>query len=272
MLTREMMGLALLGISWVTGFMIALDASIDLRSMLALLRSWKTTLKAGTVKTDELAVHEVEQRVKELDSDSPGLVFFDRKHTSTVTGGLVSLDGKDVKVSGAPGAEVWFDAATRAQNAACRTTAQFDGMLQRAQGAGGSTRIVKSTLRAGAPVWVAGQLEGDTLVASLVSAFDPRGFVRARAWASFGVMLVSTAWVALGTWLAFWPPVFGLVSIGGAVVLIAHFLGMTALAMGAREKSRLPSVAYVRGVWRRDEVRQDAGAFTAASDPASPAR
>ena len=88
MLTREMRGLALLGISWVTGFMIALDASIDLRSMLALLRSWKTTLKAGTVKTDELAVHEVEQRVKELDSDSPGLVFFDRKHTSTVTGGL----------------------------------------------------------------------------------------------------------------------------------------------------------------------------------------
>ena len=62
---------------------------------------------------------------------------------------------------------------------------------------------------------------------------------------------------------------FGLVSIGGAVVLIAHFLGMTPLAMAAREKSRLPSVAYVRGVWKRDDVKQAAAVSSAAVSPQS---
>jgi hypothetical protein len=257
MLTRELMGSALLGIAWITAFMVALDALIDFRAMRALLAGWKTTLKSGTVKTDELASHEVEQRVKELDSDSPGLVFFDRKHTSLVKGGVVTVDGKDVTVVSAPSAEVWFDAETRAKNATCNTTAQFDALMQRAKGAGGSLRVVKSTLHAGQPVWIAGEQRGDEFVATLVSNFDPRQFARARAWASLGVVFASTAWAAVGTVLAFWPPVFGTVSIGGAIVLIAHFLGMTPLAMAAREKSRLPSVAYVRGQWRRDAVKQE---------------
>ena len=37
MLTREIMALALLGISWVTAFMVALDALIDFRAMRSLL-------------------------------------------------------------------------------------------------------------------------------------------------------------------------------------------------------------------------------------------
>jgi hypothetical protein len=258
MLSRELMGLALLGLSWMTGLMIALDALIDARSFRALLRGWKTSLRQVTVKSDELATHEVEQRVKELDSETPGLVFFDRKHTGTVKGGEVELDGKVVTLSGAAGAEVWFDAATRVQNAACTGAPQFDAMLKTAQGAGGGIRHVKSTLRAGQSAWVAGTLEGDTFTASLVSNFDPRTFARARLWASYGVVLASTAWVALGTFLALWQPVFGLVSILGAITLVAHFLGMTPLAMTTREKSRLPSVAYVRGTWRRDEVQQEA--------------
>jgi hypothetical protein len=269
MLTRELMGSALLCIAWVTAFMVALDALIDFRAVRALLRGWKATLRTATVKTDELAVHEVEQRVKELDADSPGLVFFDRKHTSTVNGGVLTIDGKDVTVRGAPGAEVWFDAATRAGNAACGTTAQFDAMLQRAQGAGGGTRVVRSALRPGQTVWVAGEQQGDALVASVISNFDPREFARARAWASLGVVFASTAWVAVGTALALWPPVFGTVSIGGAIVLIGHFLGMTPLAMAAREKSRLPSVAYVRGTWRRDDVKQESTVANPAVSPQS---
>ncbi|MFT3711889.1 MAG: hypothetical protein QM817_29975 [Archangium sp.] len=257
MLTREMMGIALLGISWMTAFMVALDALIDFRAMRALLKSWKTTLRTATVKTEELASHEVEQRVKELDSESPGLVFFDRKHTSLIKGGVVSLDGKDVTVSSASSAEVWVDADTKAKNATCNTTAQFDALMQRAKGAGGGTRVVKSTVHAGQTVWLAGEQQGETFVASLISTFDPREFARARAWASLGVVFASTAWVIAGSVLAFWPPVFGMISIGGAVVLIAHFLGMTPLAMAAREKSRLPSVAFLRGSWRRDEVRQE---------------
>ena len=258
MLTNEMMGLAALAVSWMTGLMIALDALIDVRTMRGLLAGWKTSLRQATAKSDELAVHEIEQRVKELDSDAPGLVFFDRKHTSTVKGGVVTLDGAEVKVTGAPDAQVWFDDETRAASAACTTTAQFDVMQRFAQqGAGGGLRTVKTAVKAGQTVWLAGERHGDGFVASLVSNFDPRTFARARIGASLFVIVLSTAWVALGTALALWQPAFGLVSIGGAVVLLGHFIGMTPVAMAVREKSRLPSVAYVRGTWRRDDVKQE---------------
>ena len=51
--------------------------------------------------------------------------------------------------------------------------------------------------------------------------------------------------------LALWPPVFGQVSTRGALVLLGHFLGMTPVAMAAREKSRTPAFAFIRGSWRR---------------------
>jgi hypothetical protein len=58
----------------------------------------------------------------------------------------------------------------------------------------------------------------------------------------------------LGTVLALWPPVFGHVSTLGALVLVGHFLGMTPLAMAARERSRWPAVQFLRGEWKRDAV------------------
>jgi len=256
MLSNEVMGLLALGVSWMTGLMIVLDALIDARNLRAKV---KAGVLEGVVKTDELAVHELEQRVKELDSDAPGLVFFDRHHRSTVKGGTVEIGGQAVTVKGAPQCEVWFDAATREAAAACTSTTQFDSMKQRAQGAGGGLRTIRTALQAGQKVWLVGTRDGDVFTADVVSAFDPRTFVRARQLAVFGTCLVSTLWVAAGTVLAFWPPVFGLISIGGAVVLIAHFLGMTPLAIASREKSRTPAVAFVRGIWKRDEVKQEAG-------------
>jgi hypothetical protein len=63
--------------------------------------------------------------------------------------------------------------------------------------------------------------------------------------------VLNAVWVAAGTVLALWPPVFGMISIGGAIVLIGHFLGMTALAMAIREKSRSPAIAFLRGSCKR---------------------
>ena len=48
MLTREMMGVALLGLAWFTALMIALDALIDARAMLRRLNAWKASLLEGT--------------------------------------------------------------------------------------------------------------------------------------------------------------------------------------------------------------------------------
>lgn len=264
MLSRELMATALLGLSWLTALMVALDALIDARAMRQRLAKWKHSLVRVEVKADELASHEVEQRIKQLDGDGPGLVFFDRKHVSLVKGGAVVLDGATVEVVGAPGAEVWIDAATRAQAAACHGTAQFDAMLTAAQGAGGGLRAVRSFVRAGQPAWLEGRREGERFVATLVANFDPQTFARSRIAATFGLVLVNFAWVALGTVIALWPPAFGWVSVGGAVVLIGHFLGMTPLAIVTREKSRAPSVAFIRGAWHRDAVKHEVGSASSA--------
>ena len=251
MLSRELMGLALLGLSWVTAAMVALDALIDARAMVRRLGEWKATLLSGTVEVPELAAHEVEQRVKQLDGDEPALVFFDRKHVSTVTGGVVRVGSERLDVTGAHDAEVWIDAKTRAAAAACSAPAAFDGLSTSAQAPGGALRTVRTSLRAGATVWLAGNKEGTTFEAHLVSGFDPRMWAKGRLLAIIGLIALDLSWVAGGTVIALWPPVFGVISIAGALVLLGHFLGMTALAMGVREKSRTPAFAFVRGTWRR---------------------
>ncbi|PZR10510.1 MAG: hypothetical protein DI536_19915 [Archangium gephyra] len=254
MLTNELMGSALLGIAWVTALMVMLDAFIDVRAMWKRLSAWNTSLLQGVVKAPELATHEVEQRIKQLDSQTPGLLFFDRKHVSHVTGGAVEVGGQTLEVIGLEGAEFWPAHDAQQAAAACDSTATFDALQKAAQGPGGGLRTVRTVLRAGQPVWLEGKQNGASFEASLVSGADPRVWARSRLLMSLGVMLLSIAWVAAGTVLALWPPVFGLVSIVGAVVLLAHFLLMTPLAMGVREKVRSPAIAYVRGSWKRDAV------------------
>ncbi|MGV3619744.1 MAG: hypothetical protein ACO1OB_02945 [Archangium sp.] len=254
MLTNELMGSALLVISWVTALMVMLDAFIDVRALRKRLSQWKTSLVHGVVKAPELATHEVEQRIKQLDSDTPGLLFFDRKHVSHVTGGAVEVGGETLEVVGAKGAEFWPAHDAQLAAAACDSTATFDAMQKLAQGPGGGLRTVRTVLRSGQTVWLEGKKNGTSFEASLVSGADPRVWARSRLLMSLGVMALSLAWAAAGTALALWPPVFGLISIGGAVVLLLHFLLMTPLAMGVREKVRSPGIAYVRGSWKRDAV------------------
>lgn len=263
MLSRELMGIALLTLAWVTALMVAIDALIDARAMWRRLAEWKTTLVQGTVVAPELAVHEVEQRVKQLDSDAPALVFFDRKHQSTVTGGAVTVGSEQLEVSGTRDAEVWIGEATRLAAAACSAPSAFDAMYASAQGGGGGLRSVRTSLRAGAPVWLVGTKQGTKFEARLVAGFDPRSWVQGRLTASLGIVVMSLLWVSAGTVLALWPPAFGLVSIGGALVLVGHFLGMTPIAMAAREKSRTPAFGFIRGTWKRD------GGGAAAMTPAT---
>ena len=251
MLTREVMGVALLGLAWVTAAMVALDALIDARAMVRRLGEWKRSLIQGTVTASELAAHEVEQRVKQLDGEDPGLVFFDRKHVSSVAGGAVTAGGEQLHVTGAVNAEVWIDAETRAAAAACSSPAAFESMTSSAKAAGGGIRTVRSSIRSGAQVWLLGSKQGNQFAARLISNFDPRTWARGRLVAISGLIALDLIWVSVGTGIALWPPVFGMISIAGALVLLGHFLGMTALAMATREKSRTPAFAFLRGSWRR---------------------
>lgn len=254
MLSRELMGVAALGLAWITAIMIALDAMIDARAMVKRLGEWKTSLLQGTVVADELAVHEVEQRVKQLDGAAPALIFFDRKHVSTVTGGLVRVGSEQLEVTGARDAEVWIDADTRAAAAGCSSQAAFDGLSARAQGAGGGLRTARTSLKSGAQVWLAGPKNGSKLEAKVTANFDPRRWAKRRLATIALVIALNFLWVAAGTVVALWPPVFGVVSIAGALVLIGHFLGMTAMAMTFREHSRTPAAAFIRGTWHRSSA------------------
>ena len=134
---------------------------------------------------------------------------------------------------------------------ACSTPAAFESMTISAKGAGGGIRTVRTSIRAGAQVWLVGKRQGEKFEARMVSNFDPRTWARGRLSAIFGLIALDLLWVSVGSVIALWPPVFGVVSIGGALVLLGHFLGMTALAMAAREKSRTPAFAFLRGSWRR---------------------
>lgn len=258
MIQPEWMALALLGIAWVTALMIAGDALIDARAMLRRLGDWKTTLVQGTAVAPELAVHEVEQRVKQLDAAAPGLVFFDRTHVSRVLGGAASVGAEQLEVVAAKDAEVWIDEATRLNAASCPSAAEFDRLDKLAQGAGGGLRTVTTSVRAGQAVWLVGTKSGSRFEASVVSNFDPRPWASGRVARIAGLIIANFAWVSLGTVLALWPPAYGTVSIAGAVVLIGHFLGMTPIAMAAREKSRTPAVQFIRGEWKRDAAMQGA--------------
>jgi hypothetical protein len=251
MIAPEWMGLALLALAWVTAGLIALDALIDARAMLRRLRAWQGRLVQGTARAPELAAHEVEQRVRPLDGATPGLIFFDRAHVSAVRGGAVEVGGDTVEVTGAPDAEVWVDEATRRRAAACPSATDFDALAQKAQGAAGGLRTVRTAVRAGQPVWLVGARRGARVEAQVVATFEPRGWVRDRLMRIAGLLLVNAAWVTAGTMLALWPPAFGRLSQLGAVVLIGHFLGMTPLAMAARERSRTPARQFIRGTWRR---------------------
>lgn len=258
MLRPEWMGLALLGISWVTALMVALDAFIDVRALRRLLAGWKTTLLEGTVASPELGSLAIEQRVKHLDGATPALGFFERGHVSAIAG-AVQLGGETVAVTAAPDAEVWPASDALAAAARCESAAAFDALAAQVKGQG-ALRTVRVALRQGQPVWLAGTRDGSTFVATLAAGFDPRAWVRARVALNFGLVALDLAWCALGTALALWPPVFGTVSMVGAAVLIGHFLGITPLAVLVREKSKTPAKAALLGEWTRPSTAPLVGA------------
>jgi hypothetical protein len=227
------------------------DMLVDVRAVLARLREWKSTLAEGTVEVDQLAVHEIEQRVRVFDAPVPTLGFFDRAHTSRLLGGKVRLGDEVVDVIALPGAEVWTSESAKRAAAACSGLTAFDELALRAKANTGALRTVATPISRGARVWLVGNRQGASFRASLAANFDPREWARTRLTQLTGLIVLNFAWVGVGTVLALWPPVFGLVSVGGAVVLVAHFLGLTPIAISVREHARTPAVAFLRGEWRR---------------------
>jgi len=253
MLTHETMGLWALGISWLTALLVALDLGIDFRRLGQLQGKFRRSLLEAEVLTENFARHVLEQRVRRLLAKTPTLGFWDRSHTSHITGGTVRVGTGTLAVSGTAGCEVWTSSDQK-QAAARMGTTEFDALFEQAKRK--AVRTIETRVVQGDRVWLAGERKGERFDADIVSAFDPRPSLRKLRGRILALWLLDLAWVAMGTGLALSTPHFGTLSTVGAVVLLAHFLGITPIAVALRERCRSPALAFVRGRLSRESIVQ----------------
>lgn len=252
MLTSEVMGLWGLSLSWLTALLVALDLGIEFRKLGALAQDFRA-VERGRVICAELARHEIEQRVRRLDGQQPSLGFWDRAHHSHVLGGRVELDDGTVDVEADSSAEVWTTPQEKKRSAVL-SEAGFDSLSEQAKGKG-ALRTVVTRIVNGDAVWMVGARREGRFHARVVASFDPRTWVSSMRIKILLVVALDWVWVALGTALAVWKPHFGALSTAGALLLLAHFLGITPIAVAVREQCRTPALSFLRGIARRDDAR-----------------
>ncbi len=173
-------------------------------------------------------------------------------------GGVVTAGGMHVEVPAGEG-DVWPARADVLAAAASSGPAQFDSVFEEARKARGHVRTVKVTLRAGDAVWIAGEIRraagGFELRAAegigrLVSAIDPRAWLRRAAALAITFAILEVVVAAGVTALVLVPPIFdGWPSKIGGVLGLGFFLAVQPLGTAVRDAVRAPSLAFVRGRW-----------------------
>lgn len=243
------LGVAALAIVALNALLVAAHAAAEARRHLASRRALGT-VQVGVAR-GELAAHEVEQVGRALDGGEMAIAFTDRVFRSEVIGGVVDIDGRAVRVVGAAGALVWPLVARQREAAALPDDATFEATHAKARGPRGATVVVRTTVRAGDQVWLAGEREGDELRATVVALRDPRAFHASAAARELALAVVELAVFAALAALALWPPAFGTVSTVGGVLLLAYFLLVQPAGVWVEDALRPPPVAFLRGEWRR---------------------
>lgn len=273
MLTREIMGALALGILWVNTLLIAAAAwklAAQHRAARRALRPvspgeggtglFQAEVEEGDGPDGELARYELEQ-VGRAGGEVRGrrtVHFSDRAFAAVVLGGVVSVEGAQVRVSAGEG-EVWPARAQVDAAAACAGRAGFDRAHDEARKARGHVRKVTVEVRAGQKVWLAGELRrsGDDVelvpgreLGLLVSVIDPRAWLQQASLLALGFALAEILVAAAITALALVPPLFdGWPSKLGGLLGLAFFLGVQPLGTAVRDAVRTPNQRYVRGRW-----------------------
>lgn len=276
MLTREIMGALALAILWVNTLLIAAVALKQAREKLQLLGALRPLapgaegrglargrIAEGLGEGGALASHEVDQiaRAGAQEGDRRTIHFGDRAFRSAVAGGAVLCGDERVRVPAGDG-DVWPARAGVLAAAASPGPAQFDAVFQEAKKARGHARTVTVQLTAGSPVWLGGELRsaGDGLelraaegIGRLVSAIDPRAWLRRAAALAIAFAVAEIAAAAGITALVLVPPIFdGWPSKIGGVLGLGFFLAVQPLGTAVRDAVRAPSAAFVRGRWIED--------------------
>lgn len=275
MLTREIMGALALAILWVNTLLIAAAAlklvgahGRRLRDLRAAGRGsegyglFTARVEGGEGPEGVLARHEIAQlgRAGGEEGGRRTIHFSDRTFTTAVLGGVVScaeVEGP-IRVKAGEG-DVWPAREVVLATAGCDDPKVFDGAFEAARKARGHGRTVRSDVRAGDVVWLAGELRrgangewelgaGDRGL--LVSAIDPRAWLRRKMGLAVLFVVLEVIAAAAVTALVLVPPVFdGWPSKIGGVLGLAFFLGVQPLGNAVRDALRVPSQAFVRGRW-----------------------
>jgi hypothetical protein len=273
MLSREVMGVALLCVLWAAALLVAGAGWQDIRDLLRRRRALRPLADGesgegmieGSVSDANgeggaLASFAVEQVGRAQDADVRTIAFADRVYRSAVFGGKVRAGAREVTVCPTEGdaVEVWTTDAERAAAGRCPGAEAFDRAYADAKKARGHVRELTVRVRGSDRVFLFGRLEqgGDAWSIGpasdgtlLVATFDPRSFCKTHATRIALFVVLELAACAGITRLALWEPRFGTVSTLGAALGLAFFLLATPLGVRLRQAARLPHRAVVRGTW-----------------------
>jgi hypothetical protein len=168
-----------------------------------------------------------------------------------VFGGTVELDDGSITCA-AVEAAVWPDLERRQAAAGAPSDEDIDRAQAQAKRAKGFEREVVSGIGVGDRVWIAGQRhEGRMSDVFVISANDPRRWLASRCWLIVAFIVGDLAVAAACTVAATWAPMFGIVSMLGAVAALGFFLGVQPIGVTVNEAVRTPDRAYLRGGWSR---------------------
>ncbi len=248
MLSREVMGIACLGIVWVTAILVALAALQDLADLRRIAKRARRAI-VGTAVGD-LAEWRVEQTGRAIDGRREAIAFHDRAFHGEVFASQIRAGGDEYEIASSDTAHVWLG-NERAEGAACASDADFESAYPQAKKAKGFAREVRVRIHDGQRVHVLGKIDGKRITPEIVSTIDPIAFCRRKAMLIALFVPTEIVVCAAATALALVPPHFGRVSIAGAVACFAFFLGVTPLAVALRENARRPHEAFLRTEWLR---------------------
>jgi hypothetical protein len=288
MLSREVMGLALLGVLWVTALLLAASAWQDVRDLLRRRRALRLLgpgesgegmiegeIAEGAGDGGAMAKLVVEQVGRAQDEAARAIAFSDRSYVSSIAGGELAAEGRTLQVAAleGEGAELWASDEERARAASCPDGAAFDRAWPDAKKARGHVRQVVLGAAKGDKVFVAGRVEkdGDAWKIApnaagwlLVSKIDPRAFCAKHASRILLFVVAELAICGVITRVALWQPYFGTVSTIGAVLGLAFFLLATPVGVQLRTAARFPHRAVLRGRWTAAKSEQAATEVTQA--------
>jgi hypothetical protein len=269
---REIMGAIGLAIVWVNTGLIVAHGARELAGLRALLvrlvplRPGVFGIAQGTFEAVPGRTGPTYRLTQTAHRGRDGKIYFhDHRAESVFESGTVVTDTGTLSVEAGAEVWVWPDRNLLALRQKPDDLEEFEEFLESARRASGATRKIELSIKQGDTIYVAGtlspegtHLEGSLEAPLLISATDPRRWLRHTVWRNVAMVAAALALGMALTALCFWPPVFGLVSQLGAFGLFIYFLLVQPFGLSLTRRNYLPHQAEVHGIWTKPKQPQGA--------------